>query len=95
MGGFRMLRALGSLTGLRKALVVERGTFQGWFQDPGRPLGGSGVVMSKVTVGISHIRGLITRLTTTHEPPSSAGAGYCRGLLIRIGFWWFRIIIIR
>ena len=38
-------------------------------------LGGSWVVISgaisKVTIIITHIRGLITPLTTTHEPPSS------------------------
>ena len=37
-------------------------------------LGGSWVVVSgvisKVTVIITHIRGLITPLKTTHEPPS-------------------------
>ena len=39
-----------------------------------RLLGGSWVVISgvtgKVTIVITHIRGLITILTTTHEPPS-------------------------
>ena len=38
-------------------------------------LGGSWAVISgvisKVTIVITHIRGLITPLTTTHEPPST------------------------
>ena len=42
-------------------------------------LGGSWVVrsrvISKVTIIITHIRGLITTLITTHEPPSSGGLG--------------------
>ena len=40
------------------------------------PLGGSWVVISgvirKVTIVTTHIRGLITLLMTTHEPPSIA-----------------------
>ena len=43
-------------------------------------LGGSWVVISRVisrvTILITHIKGLITRLRTTHEPPS-------RGTLVR------------
>ena len=35
-----------------------------------RLLGGSWVVISRVTILITHIRGLITPLITTHEPPS-------------------------
>ena len=42
-------------------------------------LGGSWVVISgvisRVTMVITHIRGLITLLITTHEPPSGAGLG--------------------
>ena len=41
---------------------------------PTSPLGGSWVVISRVisrvTVVISYVTGLITPLTTTHEPPS-------------------------
>ena len=45
------------------------------FRDVGfRVLGGSWVVISRVisrvTILITHIRGLITPLITTHEPPS-------------------------
>ena len=43
---------------------------------PQIPLGGSRVVVSgvisRVTILITHIRGLITLLITTHEPPSKA-----------------------
>ena len=34
-------------------------------------LGGSWLVISRATVVITHIRGLITPLITTHEPPST------------------------
>ena len=34
-------------------------------------LGGSWVVISRVTIVITHMRGLVTPLTTTHEPPNS------------------------
>ena len=48
-------------------------------------LGGSWVVISgvisRVTILITHIRGLITLLRTTHEPPSS--------VLVELG-WLFR-----
>ena len=54
-----------------------RSTGEGW-RGPGSLgfwlLGGSWVVISgaitRVTIVISHIRGLITRLITTHEAPS-------------------------
>ena len=43
-------------------------------KDPYTILGGSWVVISRVisrvTILITHIRGLITLLITTHEPPS-------------------------
>ena len=43
-------------------------------------LGGSGVVMSgvisKATIIITHIRGLITPLRTTHAPPSTGSFLY-------------------
>ena len=37
-------------------------------------LGGSWVVISRVTILITHIRGLIAPLITTHEPPSNSRA---------------------
>ena len=41
-----------------------------------RPLGGSRVLISgaisRVTIVITHIRGFLTRLITTHEPPSKS-----------------------
>ena len=37
----------------------------------GNLLGGSWVVISRVTIHITHIRGLITLLIFTHEPPST------------------------
>ena len=44
-------------------------------RDPRRVLGGSRVVISgvisMVTIVITHIRGFITLLTATHEPPSA------------------------
>ena len=51
-----------------------------------RPLiGGSWLVIrgviSKVTIVITHIRGLITLLITTHEPPSTLPA-FSWGLLL-------------
>ena len=46
-------------------------------------LGGSWVVISRVisriTIGITHIKGLITPFISTHEPPSSGG-GWVRVL---------------
>ena len=46
-------------------------------------LGGSGVVISevirRVTIAITHIRGLITVLLTTHEPPSRHPKPYPAG----------------
>ena len=42
-------------------------------------LGGSWVVVSRfisrIAVVITHIRGLMTPLVTTHEPPSTVGEG--------------------
>ena len=53
-------------------------------------LGGSWVVISGVISRVTiHIRGLITLLITTHEPPSKdpkrmhAGVGYCQEALAR------------
>ena len=47
-------------------------------------------VITRVTILITHIRGLITPLITTHEPPSRVeGAGFW-GLDFR-GFWGFRV----
>ena len=50
-------------------------------------LGGSWVVISRVisrvTIFITHIRGLITLLITTHEPPSRALGGTLTGALRR------------
>ena len=37
-------------------------------------------VLSRVTILITHIRGLLTPLTTTHEPPSMALEGCFKGL---------------
>ena len=69
-------------------------------------LGGSWLVISgviiKVTIVITHIKGLITLLITTHEPPSS-----CFTLMLRLwgcsvhavlvelgiqGVWCFRVV---
>ena len=51
-------------------------------------LGGSWVVISgvisKVTIVITHTRGLITILITTHEPPSNGSHG--KGFR-DLGFW--------
>ena len=55
-------------------------------------LGGSWVVISgaicKVTIVITHLRGLITTLITTHEPPSknphSTESWVFRGLVLRL-----------
>ena len=48
-------------------------------------LGGSWAVISRVisriTILVTHIRGLITLLTTSHEPPSGA----CGGLRLLVG----------
>ena len=35
-------------------------------------LGGSGEVISGFTSRVAHIRGLVTPLITTHEPPSTS-----------------------
>ena len=43
----------------------------------------NGAIM-RVTILISHIRGLITRLITTHEPPSCGEA--CYALLLKGSF---------
>ena len=53
---------------------------QEWsFARPGFLVGGLWVVISgvisKVTIVITHIRGLMALLITTHEPPSSAFQG--------------------
>ena len=37
-------------------------------------------VISRVTVLITHIRGLITPLITTHEPPSGWNKAFIRAL---------------
>ena len=42
-------------------------------------------VISKVTIVITHTRGLITPLITTHEPPSRA-----KGFALGLGFWRVR-----
>ena len=61
--GFREFRSL-ELVGFRSLECIG---FKGL-------LGGSWVVISgvtsRVTASITHIRGLITSLITTHEPPS-------------------------
>ena len=53
-------------------------------------LGGSWVVISgvisKVTIVITHIRGLITPLISTHEPPSKTSGSGSRFLSS-----WFRV----
>ena len=56
-------------------------------------LGGSWVVISRVissvTILITHIRGLITPLITTPEPPSASGLGR---VFFRVGFIGFRVL---
>ena len=50
--------------------------YDSWCPELRRLLGGSrvsiGGVTSRVTIIITHIRGLITLLITSHEPPSMA-----------------------
>ena len=50
-------------------------------------LGGSWVVISSVTILISHIRGLITPLITSHEPPSGVLDISCCGFMGFLGVW--------
>ena len=62
-------------------------------------LGGSWLVISgvisRVTIGITHIRGLMTPLITTHEPPSRVLKGllYGQALCYR-GRWTLRASVV-
>ena len=59
------------------------------FVNPNRILGGSWVVISgvisRVTIVISPIRGLITILITTHEPPSRVSMRSTRNFRVGVG----------